>query len=409
MPYGSHMGDISTVPLTGLEPGAGAIAGPNPQPVPESKRLAITSVFGDPMDPTTWSGTPFNIARELRAYGTEVTGILPWPTGRQEPWDGWLDRLTFGGRLLRREFLIRAAVTRSRRAQAIAQAARKLGAECVLHTGTLDMPAPVMADGDEPAHYLYCDHTWNLALRHAPRRHRLFSSWRRQFEDLERESYAMSRHIFTFGRYVRDDLIEHYGVDPAHVTAIGSGMGAIRPFSGPKDYAHGPLLFVAKHFFVEKGGPLAIKAFRVARRRRPDLRLVIVGSKGWRKFVHDEPGVRVLEHVPWNVLEELYHSSALLVQPMLNDPWGQVYLEALISRTPVIGLERNGLPEITENGRHGFLVPVADPVVLAETILDAMSDPDRLARMGESGQRHVMASYSWARVARRIHDVMESE
>src|SRR3546814_12809912 len=92
---------------------------------------------------------------------------------------------------------------------------------------------------------------------------------------------------------------------------------------------------------------------------------------------------------------------------MLNDPWGQVYLEALTSRTPVLGLERNGLPEITENGRHGFMVQQADPVALADAILDAMSAPDRLVAMGHSGQRPVLDTYSWDKVARATPPALE--
>jgi glycosyltransferase involved in cell wall biosynthesis len=91
---------------------------------------------------------------------------------------------------------------------------------------------------------------------------------------------------------------------------------------------------------------------------------------------------------------------------MLNDPWGQVYLEALASRTPVLGLNRNGLPEITEQGRHGFLVDEASPEAIAEEILRAMSDPDRLARMGLSGQAHVLQNYSWDRVVSEMAAVM---
>ena len=90
------------------------------------------------------------------------------------------------------------------------------------------------------------------------------------------------------------------------------------------------------------------------------------------------------------------------VQPMLNDPWGQVYLEAMASRTPVMGLNRNGLPEIVDGGRHGFLVDRADPAALAEAILCAVSDPQRLERMATAAQRHVLQNYSWNRVAERI-------
>lgn len=87
---------------------------------------------------------------------------------------------------------------------------------------------------------------------------------------------------------------------------------------------------------------------------------------------------------------------------MLNDPWGQVYLEAMISRTPVVGLRRNGLPELVGEGRHGFLVDRADPSELAETILNALSDPQRLEGMAVAAQRHVIGSYSWDRVAEQI-------
>ena len=94
--------------------------------------------------------------------------------------------------------------------------------------------------------------------------------------------------------------------------------------------------------------------------------------------------------------------ASLLVEPMINDPWGQVYLEALLSRTPPIGLDRNGLPEIIGGGKYGFLVREASAAALAETILDASSDPDRLAAMAEAGQRHALSTYSWERTAERI-------
>ena len=67
-----------------------------------------------------------------------------------------------------------------------------------------------------------------------------------------------------------------------------------------------------------------------------------------------------------------------------------------------MGLARNGLPEIVEGGRHGFLVARTDPDELAGAIVAALMDPDRLARMGQSGQRRVLNSYSWDRVAEAI-------
>ena len=42
------------------------------------------------------------------------------------------------------------------------------------------------------------------------------------------------------------------------------------------------------------------------------------------------------------------------------------------------------------------------PEAVAATILDALSEPERLARMGAAGRAHVLAEYDWDRVAERI-------
>jgi glycosyltransferase involved in cell wall biosynthesis len=75
----------------------------------------------------------------------------------------------------------------------------------------------------------------------------------------------------------------------------------------------------------------------------------------------------------------------------------------MASRTPVMGLNRNGLPELVDGGRHGALVDRAEPAALAEAILSAVSDPrQRLDRMASTAQRHVLGNYSWSRVAEQI-------
>ncbi len=159
---------------------------------------------------------------------------------------------------------------------------------------------------------------------------------------------------------------------------------------------------VAKHLFSETGGALLVEAFMSLQQRHPELRLTIVGDEKSRRFVPDCPAIEFRPRVSWTELQQLFRDASLLVQPMLNDPWGQVYLEALASRTPVLGLNRNGLPEITSYGRYGFLADRAEPNAIAEIIVDAMSDPDRLSWMGLEGQRHVMRRYSWDAVAARI-------
>ena len=382
-------------------PAAWGDAGSAGRARPASRSLAVTNVFGDPAHQRTWSGAPYNVAQSLRRRGFDVVPVHA-KLGRFHKLVSAGRHIMAGyGPVSSSEAVFRGLAARRKRARLVAQQVRRFGIGHVLHTGTLDLP---VWDSGASTHDLLCDQTWALSLRHRPDAANYSDVACRHFEALERESYSQMRHIFTFGRYVRKNLIEHYGIAPDRVTAVGSGMGDIAPYIGPKDYGNGVLLFVAKHLFAAKGGLLLLDAFRIVRERRPGLTLVIVGSERQREIASREPNVEFHAYVPWPNLEALYRRASILVQPMLNDPWGQVYLEALASRTPVIGLNRNGLPEITEFGRHGFLVDEAEPEALAETILDAVSDPNRLAEMGESGQRHVVQSYSWDRVSRRIAD-----
>jgi glycosyltransferase involved in cell wall biosynthesis len=366
---------------------------------PRFERVAITSVFGNPRELRTWSGAPANVASALERFGVVVKEIQPRLGKTAKLGIALRDMLAGRGRPVSSEQVLRSLATRQRLAAQVAEQAERMGVNDVLHTGTLDLLPDTSRD---IRHYLYCDHTWALARRHHVHARQYTERALGAFEEAERRSLDGVAHVFTFGAYVRDNLIAHYGLPPDRVTAVGSGMGAIQPWTGAKDFSRPRLLFVAKHLFQAKGGALLVEAFRHARKRRRDLELTIVGDPRSRAFVPDIDGLEFRAHLPWEELQRLYRESTLLVQPMLNDPWGQVYLEAMLSRTPVMGLARNGLPELVDGGRHGFLVDRADPGALAEAILSALADPPRLERMAERAQAYVLATHSWDRVGERI-------
>lgn len=367
---------------------------------PRFERVAVSCVFGDPRDLRSWSGAPANVSKAMERLGVAVEAIYPRLGKLAKLGIAARDMLAGHGRPVSGEQILRSRRARRCMAEEVTRQATRLGARHVLHTGTLDLPASDLIRGTK--HYLYCDHSWALARRYHVHADRYTARALRAFEDTEREALAGLTHVFTFGAYVRDNLIAHYGLPADRVTAVGSGMGAIEPWFGPKDYSRPALLFVAKHLFQAKGGMLLLEAFAEVRRQREDITLTIVGDERSRDFIGARSGIVFRPRLPWSELQRLYRESTLLVQPMLNDPWGQVYLEAMASRTPVMGLARNGLPELVDGGRHGFLVDRADPAALAAAILSAVSDPLRLERMAAAAQRHVLGIYSWDRVAEQI-------
>ncbi len=110
--------------------------------------------------------------------------------------------------------------------------------------------------------------------------------------------------------------------------------------------------------------------------------------------------------VSFETLQQLFDESSVFVMPAHNEPWGLVYLEALASRMPIIGLNRNALPEISGAGEFGFCIETPDPSLLAQTIHHAFGDLGRLRRMGARGQEYCLGRFSWEKTADRILSVV---
>jgi len=220
--------------------------------------------------------------------------------------------------------------------------------------------------------------------------------------------YRQVEHIFATSRYVRQDLMDHYGVPAGKVTVVGTGLGVIQPFHGAKDYANGKILFAAKGRFEDKGVPMVLAAFERARRRNPALQLTIVGQEPGSLGISGLPNVTVPGFVPIEDLQRLFETHSLFLMPARNEPWGLVYLEAMACRMPIVGLNRNAFPEFTDGGKYGFGLDEADPDTLARIMVEVFEQPARLERMGAAAQAWCLEQYTWEKTVGRIVETIET-
>jgi glycosyltransferase involved in cell wall biosynthesis len=361
--------------------------------------VALSSTMGDPRREQTWSGTPFNLVKSLEDLGVSVVTIDASLSRKVRMVCklvhllGGLRCDTRGGPVAR---LIAAKVTNTH--------CRRAGVHKVLHIGTTEDLSG--AGGSKMERYLFCDTTWNLFSSHATGRYMRRFSPRgiRAYEKLEVRAFAQIRHFFPISEYVKENLTGHYGIDPKAITVVGTGRGKIAPFGGAKDYAQGHILFVASNRFADKGGFLLLQGFQLAVKKNPSLKLVLAGGETEAAVAQNAPNVTVAGRVPWPELQRLFETAALFAMPAYNEPWGLVLLEALACRTPLLGLARNSFPELTQNGRFGFLVGEPEPRLIAEAILRAFADPKNLERMGSEGQKYCLDKFSWPRTAGLIRE-----
>jgi glycosyltransferase involved in cell wall biosynthesis len=134
------------------------------------------------------------------------------------------------------------------------------------------------------------------------------------------------------------------------------------------------LLFVGRDF-MRKGGPAVLRAHELLRRRGLPAQTTIVSSLGWkandayvdppspelvRREVARLDGEGIVHHasLPNTEVLRLMEEADFLVFPTLHDTFGFVTLEALACGTPVLASATNALPEVIEDGRSGYLLPL---------------------------------------------------
>jgi glycosyltransferase involved in cell wall biosynthesis len=267
-----------------------------------------------------------------------------------------------------------------------------------LYMGTATIPLGTRKR--DVRHVLFMDSTFHLSLSSPIMK--LSETLCRKYDKFEREAIAAADHIFTVSECAKADIVDHYAISAERVTAVGTGMGSIQPTEGKKDYSACTTLFVAKQRFEEKGGLLLLEGFRLAQKENPRLKLIVVATEPYRYMTEQVPGVTFKTALSWEALEAYFNEASLFAMPALYEPWGLVYVESLACRTPVLGMNRNALPELTQNGKYGFLLNDANPSSVAGALLEAFSNIEQLAEMGCGGQEYVQGRYTWDKVALRI-------
>jgi colanic acid/amylovoran biosynthesis glycosyltransferase len=77
-------------------------------------------------------------------------------------------------------------------------------------------------------------------------------------------------------------------------------------------------------------------------------------------------------------------------------------VEAMAAGVPVVATRVTGIPELVLENQTGFLAEPGQPSSLAEKIDRAMSDPDRLRAMAQSGRAHVRWEFGPEKNLRRL-------
>jgi glycosyltransferase involved in cell wall biosynthesis len=153
--------------------------------------------------------------------------------------------------------------------------------------------------------------------------------------------------------------------------------------------------------FFRKGGDIAVKAFKVVQEKLPQATLQIVGVAEGPKAdnVFYKGNVSSKEEIA-----KMFLNADIVLGPARCDPYPGFIVEAMGFGTPCIVSDRDGMPEIVDNGINGIVLQQLDEASLATAIIDLLPDLDKLKRFSAAAKNKVVTQLNWERLARIIVD-----
>ncbi len=241
---------------------------------------------------------------------------------------------------------------------------------------------------------------WDLQHLHFPE---YFSAadlrWR---EQIWGPCCKQATFVLVASRFVRDDVVNAYGIDPSRVAVVAPGAPLlVVPATQVVDVPYA--LYPAQQW-AHKNHVRLIDAVASLQARGTQVRVVCTGQPNARdRTVRDHARARGVEHliefrgyVTEDELARLYAGARCLVFPSLFEGFGFPVLEAFNAGVPVACSDTTSLPELV--GDAAVLFDPKEVDSIAGGLEKVWLDEELRAALVKRGYERA-AAYSWDRLA----------
>lgn len=174
--------------------------------------------------------------------------------------------------------------------------------------------------------------------------------------------------------------------------------------------ASGSVLFLGR-IEKDKGIYDLVDAMVEVRRQLPAA-ILRIGGVGDIEGVKQRSGadgtadwIRFLGWVSDSAKLDALRSAQVYVLPSYVEGLPMGVLEAMAAGLPVVASQVGGIPDLVEDGVHGFLVKTGDIAGLAQALFRLLRDPALCHRMGEAGRQRVAECYVTERVVPQVEAI----
>jgi glycosyltransferase involved in cell wall biosynthesis len=193
-------------------------------------------------------------------------------------------------------------------------------------------------------------------------------------------------------------------------TIVYNGVGPILFSPNPAEGRQfDPEILIVGTLLRSKGHELVLRALRHLTPSFPRLRCRIIGEGPDRarfEALVRELGigqqVQFVGRQSRSEVAEAMRRCSVFVLPSRNEGLGCVYLEAMASGKPVIACHGQGIAEVIEQGKNGWLVPAEGLEELVEGLSALLGSPELRASIGAAARRTILEKLTLSHQAQHL-------
>lgn len=221
--------------------------------------------------------------------------------------------------------------------------------------------------------------------------------------------FRRAQHVIVLGSYWKGFVVNTIGVADNCITVLPNAVSKVL-CSRARQSDVVKILFLGR-LGVNKGVPELIDALASDELKGFSWKAVIAGDGDVQRYSElvKSKGIADRVSVPGWVgareVEDLLSSSNILVLPSHAENLPLSMLEGMSAGLAVIATPVGAIPEVIRDGDNGLLVPVSDPVALAQALTKVVGSQELRLRLGGQALSDFERHYDISTYRDRLEDI----
>jgi glycosyltransferase involved in cell wall biosynthesis len=243
----------------------------------------------------------------------------------------------------------------------------------------------------------------NYSLPNIPKP--LLSLIGKYFRIYEHKVIANVDLISTVSNALANELKNHYKLIDDSINVLGNGVDT-NLFTPVNIKDNGTYILYTGRLSWNKGLIDLIRSAKKIIQRYPDISFVITGRGPIEHYLRElvtnmklDNNFSFLGFVDMKRLIKTYQNASIYIFPSYYEGLPTSLLEAMACGVPVIATGVGGIPEVVNDGKNGFIVPIKNPEAIANSVIKLLENQKSRKKMGKIARKTIEENYSWDSIA----------